>query len=229
MNSVFPAAPALSNPWFRRPLRRWRRWAFAAGLVAAAFAFDDRLLALLSQPWSGQANAALFAFRFFGEGVFVLALAAAWWQLTPQRRWAPIMVAAAAFLAGGLATGAKPLTARRRPEETLPAPAAASWQVPRDGGRNSSFPSGHTATAFALARGLGLALPPVRTFSLACALGTGASRVRELRHYPSDCAAAGLLGWCLAGWTWRSAQRLRAWRRAAARRSAAPPKLRLAG
>jgi membrane-associated phospholipid phosphatase len=65
--------------------------------------------------------------------------------------------------------------------------------------RYHSFPSGHAATAFALAAALSRAAPARRRVWLAVAAGVGASRVVLNAHFVSDALAGGLLGWW-GGW-----------------------------
>jgi membrane-associated phospholipid phosphatase len=68
------------------------------------------------------------------------------------------------------------------------------WPCPFDS-RYHSFPSGHAATAFALAAALSRAAPGRRRVWLAVAAGVGASRVVLNAHFLSDVVAGGLLGW----------------------------------
>lgn len=65
---------------------------------------------------------------------------------------------------------------------------------------SSSFPSGHTAGAFALAGVLMFASPSiaVRLGAFALAAGVAASRVIVFRHWPSDVVAAALIGLAFA-------------------------------
>ncbi|HEX5713388.1 MAG TPA: phosphatase PAP2 family protein [Solirubrobacterales bacterium] len=86
---------------------------------------------------------------------------------------------------------AKPLTTRRRPErqelEEL-----ASRHVPMP--RSSSFPSGHTASAFAFATGAGAAEPALSAPLRALATLVGYSRVHTGVHYPADALVGAFIG-----------------------------------
>jgi undecaprenyl-diphosphatase len=85
----------------------------------------------------------------------------------------------------------KPLTTRRRPEREELAELAAR-QVPMP--RSSSFPSGHTASAFGFATGAGAAWPAASAPLRALATLVGYSRVHTGVHYPADVVAGAFLG-----------------------------------
>ncbi len=96
-----------------------------------------------------------------------------------------------AGIASGLANGpVKVLARRRRPAG---AAAAARLQGMRPL-RTTSFPSGHTATAFGFAMGAGQELPALASPLLAMAAFVGFSRVHTALHYPSDVVAGALIG-----------------------------------
>jgi undecaprenyl-diphosphatase len=86
---------------------------------------------------------------------------------------------------------AKPLTQRRRPErrelEQL-----ADRHVPMP--ETSSFPSGHTASAFAFATGVGAAEPALSAPLRTLATLVGYSRVHTGVHYPADVLAGAFIG-----------------------------------
>ena len=86
---------------------------------------------------------------------------------------------------------AKPLTTRRRPErEELRVLARRHVPMPR----SSSFPSGHTASAFAFAAGAGNAQPALSAPLRALATLVGYSRVHTGVHYPADVLVGALIG-----------------------------------
>jgi membrane-associated phospholipid phosphatase len=70
-----------------------------------------------------------------------------------------------------------------------------------------SFPSGHTAAAFAFATGAGQELPSSRPPLLALAALVGYSRVHTGVHYPSDVIVGALCGVALAEATGRAVRR----------------------
>jgi membrane-associated phospholipid phosphatase len=63
-----------------------------------------------------------------------------------------------------------------------------------------SFPSGHTAVAFALALSVGLLWPRWRLPLLVFALAVGASRVIISAHYPADVIGGALVAWLTVAW-----------------------------
>ncbi len=96
----------------------------------------------------------------------------------------------------GIASGfanlvAKPLTARRRPTRRE-AEELASRHVKMP--RTSSFPSGHTASAFAFATGAADAQPLLSASLRALATLVGYSRVHTGVHYPADVLAGAFIG-----------------------------------
>ncbi len=86
---------------------------------------------------------------------------------------------------------AKPLTTRRRPErEELEVLARRHVPMPA----SSSFPSGHAASAFAFATGVGQAQPALSAPLRALATLVGYSRVHTGVHYPADVLAGAFIG-----------------------------------
>ena len=118
-----------------------------------------------------------------------------------HRRWIAIAVAMAiAGLGGGiLAQIVKFAVGRARPE---------LWLGPFTHARASatSFPSGHTVGAFALAAVLVFASRslPLRIIAMLVAIAVGLSRILAFRHWTSDVLASALIGIAVAWATTRS-------------------------
>jgi undecaprenyl-diphosphatase len=94
----------------------------------------------------------------------------------------------ALMIAAGVANGpAKLLVRRRRPR---PGSRPALIRVPR----SPSFPSGHSAAAFAFATGASAELPSLAPLLLPLAGAVAYSRVHTGVHYPSDVVAGALVG-----------------------------------
>jgi membrane-associated phospholipid phosphatase len=89
----------------------------------------------------------------------------------------------------------KPIGDRRRPDRhTLAVPLARQVAMPR----SSSWPSGHSASAFAFATGVGAAWPAAGVPLSALASLVAYSRVHTGVHYPSDTIAGTVTGVALA-------------------------------
>lgn len=90
-------------------------------------------------------------------------------------------IALAGTLTGTLVFGLKYITNRRRPR----------GEYTR---LNSSFPSGHAATAFLIADYMGKKYPGFRPLLYSWAIGVGLSRIYLYRHWPSDVIFGGIIG-----------------------------------
>ncbi len=91
--------------------------------------------------------------------------------------------------------GMKPLGHRRRPDRAVQqVPVARHVRMPS----STSFPSGHSASAFAFATGVGHVSPPVAIPLRALAALVAYSRVHTGVHYPGDVVAGALAGTALA-------------------------------
>lgn len=102
---------------------------------------------------------------------------------------------AAAVYSGLLTTGLKWAVGRGRPDSN--APNSVHYLGGRPG--SDSFPSGHTAEAFALARVLARRYPKQRYLFYAAAGAVGLSRIYLDRHWAGDVAAGALIGVYSAG------------------------------
>jgi undecaprenyl-diphosphatase len=97
--------------------------------------------------------------------------------------------------------GMKPLGRRGRPDRrATQVPTARHVRMPS----SASFPSGHTAAAFAFATAVGHELPGAAVPLRALAALVGYSRVHTGVHYPADVIAGALIGTVLAQVTTRT-------------------------
>lgn len=178
--------------------------AFAAAM-AVAFRMDLAVAELLAQPISsGQTKAVLRAMRCWGEGatLFFLVLGIASVQRHRVKHLAVVVFSV--LICAGTVDLIKPLFGRHRPDQVFREADA----HPDETGRNSSFPSGHTATAFSFASGLTTLYPPLKPVCLLAASGTALSRMYDGRHFLSDCIAGAAIGWFWGGWLVRRILRL---------------------
>ena len=98
----------------------------------------------------------------------------------------------------------KPLGGRRRPERVVEQVPVARWaRMPG----STAFPSGHSASAFAYATGVGHVLPIASIPLLVLAAVVSYSRVHVGVHYPGDVVAGALVGTMLAQLTTRALDR----------------------
>lgn len=199
---------------FREPLRQlrsfriqrplWRRAlaGLAVGLAVTAltfFAFDAPVLAWAEGIQSETTEDVIRIVNRFGGGMnpvmvvlFFLVAGVAYLE----RRWVTYAVAMgiAGLAAGTLAQILKALIGRARPELWL----GPAQYAP---GSSTSFPSGHTVGAFALAGVLvfGARSLPLRVIAFLLAAAVGLSRVLAFRHWTSDVVASASLG-LVAAW-----------------------------
>jgi membrane-associated phospholipid phosphatase len=111
------------------------------------------------------------------------------------RRAAAMGLASLAVTATVVNVAVKPLGRRRRPDRVAQeVPMARHVQMPS----SRSFPSGHSAGAFAFATGVGHAMPRAAVPLRALAALVAYSRVHTGVHYPGDVLAGALMGTALA-------------------------------
>ena len=122
------------------------------------------------------------------------------------RRAAGMGLASIAVTSSALNLGVKSMVRRRRPDR-LAQDVAPIRQVPMP--TSTSFPSGHSAAAFAFATGVGHVLPAAGFPLRALAALVAYSRVHTGVHYPGDVLAGALLGGALAQSTTHALERRR--------------------
>jgi undecaprenyl-diphosphatase len=117
------------------------------------------------------------------------------------RRAAVLGLASVAVTSAVVNLAVKPLAPRSRPDRGLHGVPEAR-QVPMPSSR--SFPSGHSAAAFAFAGGAGRAMPAASLPLHALAAAVAYSRVHTGVHYPVDAVTGALLGAALGQITSKS-------------------------
>jgi membrane-associated phospholipid phosphatase len=113
----------------------------------------------------------------------------------PGRRAAGRGLASVVVTAAVVNLAIKPITGRRRPDAGRPA--GPLVRMPR----SRSFPSGHTAAAFAFATGADRGLPGAGPPLYGLATLVGYSRIHTGVHYPLDVCTGALAGMALAALT----------------------------
>jgi undecaprenyl-diphosphatase len=106
---------------------------------------------------------------------------------------------------------AKQVGRRPRPQRSAAHRAAAVVSMPS----STSFPSGHSASAFAFATGVAARLPATAMPLHALAGAVAYSRVHTGVHYPGDVLVGSVLGTVIAQLTSRSVRRYFGWSEAA--------------
>jgi membrane-associated phospholipid phosphatase len=194
---------------FREPLRQarairferslWRRDAvhllLGALVTAGVWLFLDRpMLAWAEAVQSETTEDVVRILNRLGGGmnpVMVVAFFLVAGVAYLERRWVSyaIAMAVAGLGAGLLAQIIKHLVGRARPELWL----GPTHYAP---GSSTSFPSGHTVGAFALAGVLifGSRSLTLRVVAFALAAGVGLSRILAFRHWTSDVTASAVIG-----------------------------------
>lgn len=176
---------------YRAPEREVYYWIFlGAGLIPLGFWLDSQTFPILMQ-WH---NPTLNAVIVFLTEYFIFALLGLFGAATMYRVWqnennqSQLVPGCFAVLAAGiLAYVLKSYFAIDRPYLQL----ALDPLVP---GHSYSFPSGHTAVAFALLLPLWRINRYLGISWFLFAMAVGFARVYELVHYPSDIAAGVILG-----------------------------------
>ena len=139
----------------------------------------------------------------FGNGLGVLLLAVAMFQLDPLRRACIPWLLLVSLGAGGVANLIKSLVTRHRPS-VCRFEAVDSFvgfgdntRLLHEGAANA-FPSGHTATAVALAFALTAIYPSARNLFWFAAISVACQRVAHGAHFASDVFTGALVGWTCA-------------------------------
>lgn len=173
-------------------------WVFADGpLMALAEQFQsdftESAVRVVNRLGGGM-NPALVAIFFFVAGVV---------YATPRWTGWGLAMTMSGALAGTIAQAIKTMVGRSRPE---------LWfgNFHFTGGSASSFPSGHTVGAFAIAGVLvfGSRSRALQVIAFLLATGVGFARIFAFRHWPSDVIASALVGLATAWIFERAVSRL---------------------
>ena len=122
--------------------------------------------------------------------VLVPALAASYFLGNRDDKDTAEMAVSALASAAIMTQGMKYITGRARPNM----PDAGQFSGPSSGKAHDSFPSGHTAAAFAVATVLANRHPDQKWLYYGLATAVGAARVRKSAHFPSDVLVGAAVG-----------------------------------
>lgn len=153
-----------------------------------------------SGPINGELHQLILSLAMYGQmlGIVMSLLLI---LLFDTRRRGRILILGCMVLAGGLGSGLiKGIVGRERPLESGNRTIVHGPLQGLDSTGRQSFPSGHTATAFALSYGLSSFYPQTRWLVWPLAAGVGLNRVITVRHFPSDVVAGAWIGFMLAAW-----------------------------
>jgi membrane-associated phospholipid phosphatase len=175
-------------------------WAPPVGAVlllvlVVASGSDQSLFLALNHFGKADATGLWVHLTVLGDGAVALALVLPWIRRRPHCFWAALVAAA---LVGLMVQGIKQVVSVPRPLGVF---AAEHFFQAGPGYRAVSFPSGHAATAFALAGIWIMTLPGytlARTLLLATAVLVSLSRIMVGVHWPLDVLTGAIAGWLAA-------------------------------
>lgn len=200
----FPELDAGDSIYRRDPVAR-TVWCLAAVLGVAALTVPVDVPLTLFLHKASRSSKVLqelaVGAEFIGRGVGVAMILGAVAMSDQKRRRYALSTYLLVFGAGLAANIVKIMTVRIRPRD-LNLHRFGSWQTFRGPLHltetplsHLSFPSGHTATAFALAYVFSRYYPKGRPMFLVIAACSGIGRIVVKAHYPSDVIAGAVLGW----------------------------------
>ncbi|MCF6341460.1 MAG: phosphatase PAP2 family protein [Bacteroidales bacterium] len=189
---------------------RWKgkEWGIAAGVVTAGvvlYIYDDDInLFFQERQTAGKDNVSKYVFEPWGSGLYPAALLGGLYVygLAANSRKARQVALGGVqvFVMTAISTQiVKHLVHRHRPYQDEP-PNPRLWEGPFRGREYTSFPSGHTSTAFALASFFSSVYKDkiwVGILSYGIATGVGLSRIYDNKHWASDVLAGAALGYAI--------------------------------
>lgn len=189
---------------------RWRagEWVAFSGVVAggvALYFYDDEIRKWLQGSETDvKDNVSYYVFKPWGNGLYPAALFGGFYiygLATQDLRARQIaMGGLQTFIMTGITTQIiKHLTHRHRPYHDDPSNPGI-WEGPTTGWEYTSFPSGHTSTAFALAALISSVYKDkiwVGITSYTIAAGVAWSRVYDNNHWPTDVFVGAALGFAI--------------------------------
>jgi membrane-associated phospholipid phosphatase len=203
--AVSPAAlgaqqldPAPADSFPHETSIHWYQGAAVLGGISALMLLDGSVRHAVQSHRTSSADRVASTVRHFGQpevygSVTAGLLVAGHLAHNPRLTRIGTHLAGALAVAGGLSNGIKLIAGRSRPDNLAIDNDSDDFELLSG---HASWPSGHTAMAFAFATALGDEIhePVARYGLLAAATAVGWSRINDNRHWLSDVAAGAVLG-----------------------------------
>lgn len=186
---------------------RWnkKQWIIAGSVVAAGaviYSFDEEIQSFFqSNQTEGSDFAAKYIFEPWGSGLYPAILIGGFYvyglSAKDLRARQIALGATQAFIISGITVSVlKHLTHRHRPYQDVPSNSKL-WEGPFKGFEYTSFPSGHTITAFTMASFFSSVYKDklwVALVAYGLASGVGLERIYDNQHWASDVFIGAALG-----------------------------------
>ncbi len=179
----------------------WINVALVVGITGSLVLLDEGLMDFWQNDLKGDFTKSMAdAFRPLGDSNYIIYGSLGGYALAEvlgmkREKAAALSVLQSFALTGGLISGMKYVTGRKRPEESDD---SFDFNGPAEADFNASFPSGHAGHAFAVASVIsemyGEDNPWVPWLAYPLATGTALARVDDNRHWFSDVFLAAALG-----------------------------------
>jgi len=157
------------------------------------FGDTELSMGLAQMELPGDIDKAVQISEVFAHGPSVLAILATVWWIDIERRRKILFAGGMTLLSSLVANSLKYVFSRVRPHSADIVDGSASWLPLFHGSfwdsTQRSFPSGHSATAVALAIGLSIVYPRGKFFFATFAILACLQRIVSQAHYPSDVLA----------------------------------------
>lgn len=189
---------------------RWNKnqWIAAGAVIAGGviiYAFDDEIRTFFQNNQSNTGNfSSKYVFEPWGSGLYPAAVVGSYYiygLAAKNKKSRQIALGATqAFIISGISVEIlKHLTHRHRPYQDIPSNSR-MWEGPFKGFEYTSFPSGHTITAFTMASFFSSVYKDklwVSLLSYSLASGAGLQRIYADNHWASDVLIGAALGYAI--------------------------------
>jgi 4-amino-4-deoxy-L-arabinose transferase-like glycosyltransferase/membrane-associated phospholipid phosphatase len=169
---------------------------------------------------SGEVRQLIISLAQYAQPIGLVIAGTLIWTFDRSHRGRVVVLSAAVLLSGLASSVGKAVSGRERPRDSEGTYVFHGLVHSLPDSKTASFPSGHTATAFAQSYVLAAMYPAASRLIWPLAIGVAINRVATVRHFPSDVVAGMWLGLVVGGiimnwsWLWSWAERAnRAWSR----------------